>query len=55
MAIDKKVANKVNPLPQSARNPNPGKVPDTGSMPSSRKKGGASMGSSMPSTGKRSG
>lgn len=55
MGLDKKIAGRVNPLPQSARNPNPGKIQDVGSLPSTRKTGGrASMGTTMPSTGKRS-
>ncbi len=55
MSLDKKIAGKVNPLPQTARNPNPGKIQDVGSLPSTRKSGGrASMGTGMPSTGKKS-
>lgn len=55
MGLDKKVANKVNPLPQSAHNSKRGKVGDVGSLPSTGKKGGrASMGTSLPSTGKKS-
>ena len=53
--MNKKVASKVNPLPQTCRNPNPGRIQDVGSLPSTRKSGGrASMGTTMPSTGKRS-
>lgn len=54
MALDTKVSKKVNPLPQSAYNPKKGRVGDTGSLPKTGKRGGASMGSSAPSTGKRS-
>ena len=54
MGLDKKVANKINPLPQSAYNSKKGRVGNTGSLPSTGKRGGASMGTSAPSAGKRS-
>lgn len=52
--MGKKVADKVNPLPQSAYNSKKGRVGNTGSLPSTGKKGGAAMGTSAPTTGKRS-
>lgn len=54
MGLDKKTANKINPLPQTAYNPKRGRVGDVGSLPSTGKRGGTSMGTTAPSAGKRS-
>lgn len=55
MGLDKKIANKVNPLPQHTYNAKRGRVGDVGSLPRTGKKGGATKaGASMPSAGKRS-